>query len=87
MIDNIDYNSLKHHIKVHTSRDQASAIAIPGHQDTALSKFEDELYKELCLQHDRVGLFVGSKADEISRRIRMLSYTHFPHSNLPLVIR
>ncbi|KAK4159340.1 hypothetical protein QBC43DRAFT_327497 [Cladorrhinum sp. PSN259] len=70
---NIDYNSLKHHIKAHTSRDQASAITIPGHQDTALSKFEDELYKELCRQHDRVDLFVSSKADEISRRLQHLS--------------
>ncbi|KAK3995775.1 hypothetical protein QBC44DRAFT_319379 [Cladorrhinum sp. PSN332] len=73
-LHNIDYNSLKHHIKAHTTRDQASAITIPGHQDTALSKFEDELYKELCRQHDRVGLFVCSKADEISRRLQYLSH-------------
>ncbi len=68
--DNIDYNSLKHHIKVHTTKDQATAIAIPGHQDAALRKFEDELYTELCRQHDRVGLFVTSKYDEIKRRLR-----------------
>ncbi|KAK4229339.1 SPX domain-containing protein [Podospora fimiseda] len=72
-LHNIDYNSLKHHIKSHTTRDQASAITIPGHQDTALSKFEDGFYKELCSQHDRVGLFVGSKADEISRRLQHLT--------------
>lgn len=73
MLDNIDYNALKHHIKVHTTRDQASAIAIPGHQDTALAKFEDELFLELCRQHDRVDLFVTSKADELSRRLRKAS--------------
>jgi heme/copper-type cytochrome/quinol oxidase subunit 4 len=72
-LHNIDYNSLKHHIKVHTTRDQASAISIPGHQDTALRKFEDELFLELCRQHDRVDLFVTSKANELSRRLQHLS--------------
>lgn len=68
-LDNLDYNSLKHEIKVHTMRDQATAIAIPGHQDTALGKFENGLYLELCRQHDRVDMFITSKADEISRRL------------------
>ncbi|KAK5661662.1 hypothetical protein OQA88_9762 [Cercophora sp. LCS_1] len=72
-LHNIDYNSLKHHIKVHTTKDQATAISIPGHQDTALRLFEDELYSELCRQHDRVDLFVSSKADEIARRLQHLS--------------
>ncbi|KAK4142081.1 SPX domain-containing protein [Dichotomopilus funicola] len=72
-LHNIDYNSLKHYIKVHTTRDQATAIAIPGQPNTALSKFEDEFYSELCRQHDRVDLFVLSKADEISRRLQHLS--------------
>ncbi|KAK3350153.1 hypothetical protein B0T25DRAFT_570732 [Lasiosphaeria hispida] len=71
--DNIDYNSLKHHIKAHTTKDQATAIAIPGHQDITLRKFEDELYTELCRQHDRVDLFVASKADEIARRLHYVS--------------
>lgn len=70
--DNIDYNSLKHHIKAHTTRDQATAITIPGRPNTALTKFEDDFYAELCRQHDRVDLFVSSKADEISRRLRTL---------------
>ena len=69
--DNIDYNSLKHHIKAHTTKDQATAIAIPGRPNTALKKFEDDFYAELCGQHDRVGMFVASKADEIARRLRM----------------
>lgn len=70
---NIDYNSLKHFIKARTSKGQATAIAIPGHQDVALKKFEDEFYSELCHQHARVGLFVASKADELSRRLQHLS--------------
>ena len=71
-LHNVDYNSLKHQIKTHTTKDQAAvAIAIPGHQDQHLRRFEDAFYSELRLQHDRVGLFVTSKADEISRRLRM----------------
>ncbi|KAL6856506.1 SPX domain-containing protein [Trichoderma novae-zelandiae] len=66
---NVDYNSLKHEIKVHTTRDQATALTIPGHPDTALDRFEDALYNELCRQHDRLDMFVVSKADEISRRL------------------
>ncbi|PNP44061.1 hypothetical protein TGAMA5MH_04346 [Trichoderma gamsii] len=68
-LHNLDYNSLKHEIKVHTTRDQATALAIPGHQDTALRRFEDALFTELCNQHDRLDLFVTSKADEVSRRL------------------
>lgn len=72
-LDNIDYNSLKHFIKVHTTRDEAKAIAIPGQPDTHLAKVEDELYHELCAQHGRAGLFVTAKADEINRRLRTRS--------------
>ncbi|KAG6019942.1 hypothetical protein E4U41_003028 [Claviceps citrina] len=72
-LHNLDYNSLKHEIKLHTMRDQATAMAIPGHQDTALQNFEDGLYVELCRQHDRVDMFIASKADEISRRLEHLA--------------
>lgn len=71
--DNIDYNFLKHFIKANTTRDQAKAIAIPGQPDTHLAKVEDELYNELCAQHDSAGLFVSAKADEITRRLQHLS--------------
>ncbi|KAI0110826.1 hypothetical protein GGR51DRAFT_557827 [Nemania sp. FL0031] len=75
-LHNVDYNSLKHQIKAHTTKDQATtatAMAIPGQQDYALKRFEDAFYLELCSQHNRVGLFVTSKADEISRRLRHLT--------------
>ncbi|RYP19200.1 hypothetical protein DL765_003515 [Monosporascus sp. GIB2] len=72
-IHNVDYNSLKHQIKTHTTKDQASAIAIPGQQDPALKKFEDSFFFELCRQHDRVCLFVSSKCDEIHWRLRHIS--------------
>lgn len=70
-LDNVDYNSLKHEIKVHTTKDQAVAIAIPGQADPALQKFENALFSELSHQHARVDLFVGSKASELHRRLGM----------------
>lgn len=72
-LHNIDYNALKQFIKANTTRDQATAITIPGHQDTSLYRFENEFYDELCRQHDRVGLFVATKASEINRRLQYLS--------------
>ncbi|KAI0019327.1 hypothetical protein F4780DRAFT_449659 [Xylariomycetidae sp. FL0641] len=72
-LHNIDYNSLKEQIRRHTARDQATAIAIPGQIDPALKRFEDDFYADLCNQHDRVDLFVSSKADEIRRRLDHLS--------------
>lgn len=34
-----------------------------------MAKFEQAFFNELSNQHDRVDLFVNSKADEISRRL------------------
>lgn len=67
--DNIDYNELKHLIKRHTTKEQSKAIAIPGHDDISLLEFEEPFYKELCCQHDRIDLFVRSKAGELNRRL------------------
>ncbi|KAG7129607.1 hypothetical protein HYQ44_001602 [Verticillium longisporum] len=72
-LHNIDYNALKHEIKVNTRRDQAAAVAIPGHVDSNLHRFEERLFGELRSQHDRVDLFVNSKADEILRRLESIS--------------
>ncbi|KAK8139571.1 hypothetical protein PG984_000694 [Apiospora sp. TS-2023a] len=71
-LHNIDYNTLKQLIKVNTTKNQATAIAIPGQTDLSLKRFEDTLYHELLLQHSRVDLFVSGKADEIARRLRHL---------------
>jgi hypothetical protein len=70
--DNVDYNELKNLVKLHTTKDQGQgqAIAIPGQGDASLLKFEGLFYNELSNQHDRVDLFVKSKADEIHRRLR-----------------
>ena len=69
MADNVDYDALKHLIKTNTTRNNGQAVAIPGQVDTALQKFEGQFFNELSNQHDRIGLFVGSKADEIDRRL------------------
>jgi SPX domain protein involved in polyphosphate accumulation len=44
-------------------------MTIPGQQNASLAKFEETFYRELQRQHDRVHLFVISKADELSRRL------------------
>jgi hypothetical protein len=70
--DNVEYNEIKHLIKVRTTRDQAHAISIPGRgngENATLNEFEDELYAELSEQHQRIDLFVFSKSGEISRRL------------------
>ncbi|KAK7755948.1 hypothetical protein SLS62_001890 [Diatrype stigma] len=73
-IHNVDYNTLKHQIKTHTTKAHAAtAITIPGQQDQALQKFEEAFYHELCRQHDRVCFFVSSKCDEIHWRLRHIS--------------
>ncbi|KUJ15647.1 SPX-domain-containing protein [Mollisia scopiformis] len=69
---NVDYNELKNLIKVHTTKDQAQAIAIPGQADSHLERFEALFFNELSNQHDRVDLFVKSKADEVHRRLQYL---------------
>jgi SPX domain protein involved in polyphosphate accumulation len=68
--DNIDYNELKELIRVNTSHDPGQAITIPGNDDSALHDFENVFFLELHNQHDRVNLFVKSKADEFRRRLR-----------------
>ncbi|KAL8720240.1 MAG: hypothetical protein Q9225_002872 [Loekoesia sp. 1 TL-2023] len=68
---NVDYNDLKRLIKIRTTRGQGEALTIPGHHNEAkaLQAFEDEFFAELVDQHQRVDLFVRSKAGEINRRL------------------
>ena len=69
--DNIDYNDIKHLIKVRTTRGQGQAKPIPGtdNETKSFHAFEDELYRELRDQHQRIDLFVQSKAGEVGRRL------------------
>ncbi|KAL9131772.1 MAG: hypothetical protein Q9217_000377 [Psora testacea] len=70
-INNVDYNDLKHLIKVHTSNDPSHPQIIPAgdNEVKAAQQFEQELYVELERQHERVNEFVQVKAGELSRRL------------------
>lgn len=70
-LDNVDYNDIKHLIKVRTTQGQGQARAVPGSdgEAKAFQAFEDELFRELRDQHQRIDLFVQSKAGEIARRL------------------
>lgn len=73
-LDNIDYNDIKHLIKVRTTHCQGQAKTIPGSNNEAkpFHAFEDEFYRELREQHQRIDLFVRSKSGEIARRLAHL---------------
>lgn len=69
---NVDYNEIEYLIKARISKGQAQPTAVQGKDNEARAsqKFEDKLYAELCDQHQRIDLFVQSKARETSRRSR-----------------
>ncbi|KAF6224134.1 hypothetical protein HO133_010708 [Letharia lupina] len=93
---NVDYNDIKHLIKVRTTQGQGQAKAIPGSdsETKAFHAFEDELYRELRDQHQRIDLFVQSKAGEVGRKlahldkqIAQLEIRSFPTSRGKLPIK
>lgn len=96
MTDNVDYNDLKRLIKARTTRGQGEALTIPGHSNEAkaLQAFEDEFFTQLVDQHQRVDLFVRSKAGEINRRlvhldkqIGQLQQRYAPHQTGKVSVR
>lgn len=70
-VDNIDYGDIKHFIKENTTPGEGKSVSIPGSTDTKAREFEDALYGILFEQHQRITLFVRSKAGEIKRRLGM----------------
>jgi hypothetical protein len=70
-LDNVDYNDVKQLIKLHTTNNVAHPTPIPGKESEPKTdpSFEDELHGELSNQHQRIDLFVQSKAGEIARRL------------------
>lgn len=76
--DNIDYNDIKRLIKLHTTNPNAHAQPTPipgkgkgkGKTTSTDPSFEHDLEDELRSQHQRIDLFVQSKAGEIARRLR-----------------
>ena len=71
LTDNIDYDDLKQMVKDHTAGTSNRPRFIPGQgsEAQACKDFEIEIYGELVQQHDRVCLFVQSKAGELVRRL------------------
>ncbi|KAK5127372.1 hypothetical protein LTR85_006711 [Meristemomyces frigidus] len=66
---NIDYDDIKHFIKEQTTAGKGKTISIPGRNDEKLQQFENSLFAILADQHNRIDLFVRSKAGEIRRRL------------------
>ncbi|KAK5138366.1 hypothetical protein LTR08_003427 [Meristemomyces frigidus] len=64
---NIDYDDIKQFIKEQTSN--GKAISVPSRDDETLQDFEKSLFVILADQHQRIDLFVRSKAGEIRRRL------------------
>jgi hypothetical protein len=70
--DNIDYDDIKFYIKEQTTPGKGKSISIPGQSDEKLQQFENSLFGILRDQHERIDLFVRSKAGEIRRRLGKL---------------
>lgn len=72
---NVDYDELKNLIKSQTTTSPGQARVIPGQHASVTREFEEGFFQELTSQHDRVELFVRSKADEFERRLDYLEKT------------
>ena len=68
---NLDYDDLKQIIKDRTTDAHSQPRFIPGHgnENQALKETEDQLYRQLLREHERVSLFVRSKVGELERRL------------------
>jgi SPX domain protein involved in polyphosphate accumulation len=66
---NIDYDDIKYFIKEHTTPGKGKTISVPGRPDEKLAKLENDLFRILEEQHQRIDLFVKSKAGEVQRRL------------------
>ncbi|KAF2766401.1 SPX domain-containing protein [Teratosphaeria nubilosa] len=66
---NIDYDEVKYFIKEQTTPAKGKSAPVRRCGDEQLQQFESQLFRILTHQHDRVDLFVKSKAGEIQRRL------------------
>lgn len=66
---NIDYDEIKKVIRKRTSAGNGESVSVPGRGDEKLLQFETELSDIFTQQHERINLFVKSKAGEIKRRL------------------
>ena len=69
--DNVDYDDIKQLIKDRTTSTSTNAIAIPGQSRSESENFlwEQELYDQLCSQHERVELFYKATVQNIKGRL------------------
>ena len=76
--DNLDYDDLKQMVKDHTASAPNHPLFIPGQgsEARATKDIEDEMYGQLLQQHDRVDLFVQSKAGELARKLGTVPSPH-----------
>ncbi|KAK4964233.1 hypothetical protein LTR66_012403 [Elasticomyces elasticus] len=70
---NVDYDDTKRLIKHYTTPSNGQGVSVPGQGDAAAREREDILYATFMQEHERVSLFVKSKATEIQRRLRDVS--------------
>ena len=66
---NVNYNQIKHLIKVRTSAGPAVPVSIPSAGVGRWHDLENELYDVLKQEYDNVALFLRSKQGEIERRL------------------
>ena len=83
--DNIDYNDIKRLIKLHTTNTHAQPTPIPGKAKSTDRSFEHDLEDELRSQHQRIDLFVQSKAGEIARRLGRWKESNAPRFKLTMI--
>ena len=69
---NVNYNQLKHLIKVRTSSGSALPVSIPSASVSRWHDLEKELYNVIKQEYENVGLFLRSKQGEIERRLSHL---------------
>ena len=67
--DNIDYDVIKQYIKEQTSPGKDKVLSAPGRDRETPQEFEKSLFAVFADQHQRIDLFVRSKAGEIRRRL------------------
>ena len=69
---NVNYNQLKHLIKVRTSTGSAIPVSIPSASVSRWHDLENELYSVIEQEYENVALFLRSKQGEIERRLSHL---------------
>ncbi len=69
---NLNYNQLKHLIKVRTSTGASVPVSIPSSSKSRWHDLENELYNVIKQEYEKVALFLRSKQGEVERRLSHL---------------